>query len=204
MLSQFFFFFFYFLSLRKTSCTVWLLSLSPSPWSNRSQRPHCPVATAPPGLLLQCPPPSCQCGPLEQCLDSAAPEPPARYRSCSRNLRMKKWMRGKKKKKIRGEEMDDTGQRSPLFLSHLCRSCRSRCVWWCLWPPSGSLRWPEMWFLHRATPCRSYTPSLWGKVTNNARWWSLKTHFSSCCNSMQGRITATSGHLVIFRRSILI
>lgn len=97
MLSQFVFCFFYFLSLSKTSCTVWLLSLSPSPWSNMSQRPHCPVATAPPGLLLQCPPPSCRCGPLEQCLDSAAPEPPARYRSCSRNLRMKSEWEVKKK-----------------------------------------------------------------------------------------------------------
>lgn len=48
---------------------------------------------------------------------------------------------------------------SRLF-SHLCRSCRSQCVWWCLWPPSGSPRWPGMWSLHRATPCQSYTPSL--------------------------------------------
>lgn len=40
-----------------------------------------------PGLPLQYPPPVCQRGPPEQCPDSAAPEPPARYTSYSRNLR---------------------------------------------------------------------------------------------------------------------
>lgn len=51
-----------------------------------SQKTHCPVPVVPPGLLLQCPPPFCQCGRPEQCLGSAAPEPPAHYMSCSQNL----------------------------------------------------------------------------------------------------------------------
>lgn len=120
-----------------------------------SKRTRCPVATFLPGLQLQCPPPVCQYGPPEQCPDSAAPEPPAHCMSCSRNLQKEsEWEKSWK------HRVHITLILLFTMSSHLCQSCRSQCVLWCSSPPSGSPRWPEMWSLHRATPCQSYTPSL--------------------------------------------
>lgn len=152
--------------------------------SLRQQAPR-PVATDWPGLRRQCPPLSGQRGRPGRCRDSAAPEPPAHCKFCSQNLQEE--ISNKRQKSHSASQ----AVLSRCRLSCLCRSCRSRCAWWCPSPPSGSPRWPETWSLHRATPCQSYTPFLWKKKQKQKYlvFLMLKIYFynsdlwKSCCKN---------------------
>lgn len=142
------------------------------------------VATDWPGLRRRCPPLSGQRGRPGRCRDSAAPEPPAHCKFCSQNLQEE--ISNKRQKSHSASQ----AAFSRCRLSCLCRSCRSRCAWWCPSPPSGSPRWPETWSLHRATPCQSYTPFLWKKNKNKYLvFLMLKIYFynsdlwESCCKN---------------------
>lgn len=120
-----------------------------------------------PGLQLQCHSPDDQYELPVQYLGTAVRGPPTRCRSYNRSLdRQRQWeltdFAWKKVQLLTSITMFGSclHRHQILGSTHLCLSCRNRCLGWFLSPPSGSPRWRGTWSHHKAAPCQSYTPSL--------------------------------------------